>query len=47
MKESESESESEDESDDDEFNQYLACLTKKDKLMVLKLKENSRARKNT
>ena len=34
-----SESESEDESDDDEFNQYLARLTKKDKLMVLKLIE--------
>ena len=31
--EGESESESEDESDDDEFNQYLARLTKKDKLM--------------
>ena len=29
--------ESEDESDDDEFNQHLACLSKKDKLMVLKL----------
>jgi hypothetical protein len=42
-----SESESEDESDDDEFNQHLACLSKKDKLMVLKLRENSRARRNT
>jgi hypothetical protein len=37
--ESESESESEDESDDDEFNQHLARLSKKDKLMVLKLVE--------
>ena len=37
--ESESESESEDESDDDEFNQHLAHLSKKDKLMVLKLIE--------
>ena len=35
--ERESESESEDESGDDEFNQHLACLSKKDKLMVLKL----------
>jgi hypothetical protein len=32
-----SESESKDESDDDEFNQYLSRLSKKDKLMVLKL----------
>jgi hypothetical protein len=37
--ESESESKSEDESDDDEFNQYLACLSKKDKLMMLKIIE--------
>ena len=37
--ESESESESEDESDDDEINQHLARLSKKDKLMVLKLIE--------
>jgi hypothetical protein len=35
----ESESESEKESDDDEFNQHLAHLSKKDKLMVLKLIE--------
>ena len=35
--EGKSESESEDESDDDEFNQHLAWLSKKDKLMVLKL----------
>jgi hypothetical protein len=34
-----SESESEDESDDDQFNQHLARLSKKDKLMVLKLIE--------
>ena len=38
--ESDSESESEsDESDDDEFNQHLAHLSNKDKLMVLKLIE--------
>jgi hypothetical protein len=34
-----SESESKDESDDDDFNQHLARLSKKDKLMVLKLIE--------
>jgi hypothetical protein len=34
-----SESESENKSDDDEFNQHLAHLSKKDKLMVLKLIE--------
>ena len=33
------ESESEGESDDDEFNQHFAHLSKKDKLMVLKLIE--------
>ncbi|XP_021309208.1 uncharacterized protein LOC110432739 [Sorghum bicolor] len=37
--ESESESESEDESGDDEIDQHLARLSKKDKLMVLKLIE--------
>jgi len=44
---SESESESEDESDDDEFNQHLACLSKKDKLMVLKLIEKIQEQEET
>jgi predicted DNA-binding ribbon-helix-helix protein len=42
-----SESESEDESDDDEFNQHLACLSKKDKLMVLKLIEKIQEQEET
>jgi hypothetical protein len=45
--ESESESESKDESDDDEFNQYLARLSKKDKLMVLKLIEKIQEQEET
>ena len=45
--ESESESESEDESDDDEFNQHLARLSKKDKLMVLKLIEKIEEQEET
>jgi hypothetical protein len=44
---SESESESKDESDDDEFNQYLARLSKKDKLMVLKLIEKIQEQEET
>jgi hypothetical protein len=44
---SECESESEDESDDDEFNQHLACLSKKDKLMVLKLIEKIQEQEET
>jgi hypothetical protein len=43
----ESESESEDESDDDEFNQHLARLRKKDKLMVLKLIEKIQEQEET
>jgi hypothetical protein len=42
-----SESESEDERDDDEFNQHLACLSKKDKLMVLKLIEKIQEQEET
>ena len=38
---------SEDESDDDEFNQHLACLSKKDKLMVLKLIEKIQEQEET
>ena len=45
--ESEGESESEDESDDDEFNQHLARLSKKDKLMVLKLIEKIQEQEET
>ena len=37
--------ESEDESDDDEFNQHFAHLSKKDKLMVLKLIEKFKSKK--
>jgi hypothetical protein len=44
---SESESESEDESDDDEFNQHLARLSKKDKLMVLKLIDKIQGQEET
>jgi hypothetical protein len=44
---SESESESEDESDDDEFNQYLARLSKKYKLMVLKFIEKIQDQEET
>jgi predicted DNA-binding ribbon-helix-helix protein len=42
-----SESKSEDESDDDEFNQHLARLSKKDKLMVLKLIEKIQEQEET
>ena len=46
--ESDSESESEsDESDDDEFNQHLAHLSNKDKLMVLKLIEKIQEQEET
>jgi len=45
--ESECESDSEDESNDDKFNQHLARLSKKDKLMVLKLIEKIEEQEET
>jgi hypothetical protein len=45
--ESESESESEDKSDGDEFNQHLAHLSKKDKLMMIKLIEKIQGQEET